>query len=223
VLNHVLLHQSIIGLETKLQLASVDEKADIVIGCCGGGSNFGGLAGPFIKDKLENNSLRLLAVEPSACPTLTRGKFCYDFGDSAKLTPLLPQYSLGHAFTPAGIHAGGLRYHGASSIISQLVKDGLVEAIAVDQIKVFEAAVKFARTEGLLPAPESSHAIYAAIQEALKCRETGEEKVIVFGLSGNGYFDLTAYDNYLSGKLIDAQYTDDMLAEGMKCIPNIAI
>lgn len=221
VLNHVLLHQSIIGLEARAQLASVEESADVVIGCCGGGSNFGGIAAPFLRDKLAGGDVRLIAVEPTACPTLTRGRFAYDFGDTAGLTPMMPQYTLGHGFLPPGIHAGGLRYHGASQIVSRMLKDGLIEARALPQTAVFEAALLFARTEGLLPAPESSHAIRAAIDEALRCRESGEEKVILFCLSGNGSLDLAAYDSYLSGNLEDFEYTDELVEEGLKCLPEV--
>ena len=222
VLNHVLLHQSIIGLEALKQLTSVGEKADIVIGCCGGGSNFGGIAAPFVRDKLRGADTRLIAVEPSACPTLTRGTFAYDYGDTIGLTPMMPQYTLGHAFLPPGIHAGGLRYHGASQIVSQMLKDNLIEARAVGQTAVFDAAVLFARTEGLLPAPESSHAIRAAIDEALICKESGEEKVIVFCLSGNGSLDMTAYDNYLHGGMQDFEYTEEMVGSGLACLPGNA-
>jgi tryptophan synthase beta chain len=198
VLNHVLLHQTVIGLEAKeqLQLAG-EERPDLVIGCVGGGSNFGGLALPFVTDA----EVELLAVEPSVCPTLTRGKFEYDFGDSAGLTPLLAMYSLGHDFVPPSIHAGGLRYHGAAPIISNLVKAGRMRATAYPQGKVFEAAIQFARTQGPIPAPETAHAIRATIDEAVRAREEGKERVILFGYSGHGLLDLQAYDDYLSGRL----------------------
>jgi tryptophan synthase beta chain len=221
VLNHVTLHQTVIGQEAKAQLAKIDRYPDLVIGCCGGGTNFGGISFPFVKDKIEGKKVRLLAVEPAACPTLTRGKFAYDYGDTAQLTPIMKMYTLGHDFVPPGIHSGGLRYHGASPLVSQLYHDGLIEAVAYGQNEVFAAALKFARTEGILPAPESSHAIKAAIDEALKCRESGEKKVILFCLSGHGHFDLAAYESYLSGRLKDVEYTDEMIAEGLKNLPRI--
>jgi tryptophan synthase beta chain len=198
VLNHVLLHQTVIGLEAKEQMQMAgEEKPDIVIGCCGGGSNFGGLALPFVPDR----DVELLAVEPSSCPTLTEGHFDYDFGDTAGLTPLLAMYTLGHDFVPPPIHAGGLRYHGDAPIISNLVKSGRIKATAYPQSKVFESAVQFARTQGMIPAPETSHAIRAAIDEALKAKEEGTERVILFGYSGHGLLDLQAYDDYLNGRL----------------------
>ncbi len=202
VLNHVLMHQTIIGLEVKKQLESIDEKPDILIGCVGGGSNFAGLTYPFIKDA-KKEGIRIIAVEPAACPTLTAGKYDYDFGDTAGLTPLLKMYTLGHTFVPPPIHAGGLRYHGDAPTLSLLYAEGLIEAVAVKQIPTFEAGVLFARTEGIIPAPESNHAIRVAIDEALKAKETGEEKTIVFNLSGHGYFDLAAYDDFLYGRLKD--------------------
>ena len=201
VLNHVLLHQTIIGLEAKEQLALAGERApDVVIGACGGGSNLGGIALPF----LEDPDVRLVAVEPASCPTLTEGTFEYDFGDTAGMTPLMPMYTLGHDFVPPSIHAGGLRYHGDSPIISALVKAGRMEAVAYPQGKTFEAAVQFANTEGKLPAPETGHAIRAAIDEALAAKELGEERVILFNYSGHGFLDLAAYDDYHHGRLIDA-------------------
>ncbi|HVB13445.1 MAG TPA: TrpB-like pyridoxal phosphate-dependent enzyme [Candidatus Dormibacteraeota bacterium] len=201
VLNHVLLHQTVIGLEAKeqLQLAG-EERPDLVIGCCGGGSNFGGLAIPFVAD----SAVELLAVEPTSCPTLTEGKFDYDFGDSGGMTPLLAMYTLGHDFIPPSIHAGGLRYHGDAPIISNLVKAGRMRATAYSQGKVFEAAIQFARTQGPIPAPETAHAIRATIDEAIRAREEGRERVILFGYSGHGLLDLQAYDDYLGGKLEDA-------------------
>ncbi|NLV54818.1 MAG: pyridoxal-phosphate dependent enzyme, partial [Acidimicrobiales bacterium] len=200
VLNHVLLHQTIIGLEAREQLATAGESGpDVVIGSCGGGSNLGGIALPFVEDE----GVRLLAVEPTSCPTLTQGTFDYDFGDTAGMTPLLPMYTLGHDFMPPAIHAGGLRYHGDSPIISSLVKAGRMEAVAAPQSKVFEAASIFARTEGKLAAPESGHAIRAAIDEALAAKETGEERVILFNYSGHGFLDLAAYDAYNRDELID--------------------
>jgi len=201
VLNHVLLHQTVIGLEAKEQLTLAGEASpDVVIGSCGGGSNLGGIALPFVADA----DVRLVAVEPSSCPTLTEGTFDYDFGDAAGMTPLMPMYTLGHAFVPPSIHAGGLRYHGDSPIISSLVKTGRMEAVAYPQGKTFEAAVQFANTEGKLPAPETGHAIRAVIDEALAAKETGEERVILFNYSGHGFLDLSAYDDYLHGRLIDA-------------------
>jgi tryptophan synthase beta chain len=198
VLNHVLLHQTVIGLEAKEQLTLAGEsRPDVVIGSCGGGSNLGGIALPFVSD----TAVRLVAVEPSSCPTLTEGRFEYDFGDTAGTTPLLPMYTLGHEFIPPSIHAGGLRYHGDSPIISTLVKCGRVEALAYPQGKTFEAAVEFANAEGKLPAPETGHAIRAAIDEALAAKETGEERVILFNYSGHGLLDLSAYDDYLNGRL----------------------
>jgi tryptophan synthase beta chain len=202
VLNHVLLHQTVIGLEAKEQLGLAGERLpDVVIAPCGGGSNLGGIAFPFVPDA----GVRLVAVEPLSCPTLTEGTFEYDFGDTAGLTPLLPMYTLGHNFVPPSIHAGGLRYHGDSPIISALVRDGRMEAVAYPQGKVFEAAVQFARTEGKLAAPEAAHAIRAVIDEALAARETGEEKVILFNYCGHGFLDLSAYEDYLAGRLPDEQ------------------
>ncbi len=221
VLNHVLLHQTVIGLEAKKQMEKVGDYPDVVIGCCGGGSNFGGLAFPFVADKISGKELRTVAVEPTACPTLTKGPFTYDYGDTAGLTPLLMMYTLGHGFVPPGIHAGGLRYHGASPLISQLAHDGLIQAVAVHQRAVFEAAILFARTEGILPAPESSHAIRHAIDEALKCKETGESKTILFGLSGHGHFDLTSYDLYLEDRLEDYEYPIEMIERSLATLPKI--
>jgi tryptophan synthase beta chain len=203
VLNHVLLHQTVIGQEAKLQMEQAGEEPEVIIGCFGGGSNFGGLALPYVLDRLAGKGPRIVAVEPSACPSLTKGRFEYDFGDTAKLTPLVKMYTLGHDFVPPGIHAGGLRYHGASPLISHLVAMGHVEARAYSQNPVFDAAVQFARTEGILPAPESSHAIRAAVDEALAAKEEGRQRTILFCLSGHGHFDLAAYENYLSGKLVD--------------------
>lgn len=205
VLNHVLLHQTVIGLEAKEQLKKVNVYPDVVIACVGGGSNFGGIVFPFLMDKFngERNNTRFVAVEPAACPTLTAGKFEYDFGDEAGLTPLMKMYTLGHDFIPPSIHAGGLRYHGDSPIVSYLYHQNLIEAVSVEQTKVFEAALIFSRTEGIIPAPESSHAIRVAIDEAIKARDNREEKVILFNLSGHGYFDLAAYDLYMKGELRD--------------------
>lgn len=222
VLNHVMLHQTVIGQEAQKQMEKAGAYPDVVIGCCGGGSNFAGLSFPFVYDNLsKGKKVRILAVEPEACPTLTRGKFAYDYGDVAGMTPLLSMYTLGKDFMPAGIHAGGLRYHGESPLVSQLYHDGLIEAKAVSQRSIFEAAVTFARAEGILPAPESSHAIRAAIDEALACKESGEEKTILFGLSGHGHFDLAAYDNYLSGMLVDYSLPQDVLDEAMNKLPKV--
>jgi tryptophan synthase beta chain len=221
VLNHVCLHQSIIGQEVKLQMEMVDDYPDIVIGCCGGGSNFAGIAFPFIPDKLKGKKVRLLGVEPAACPTLTRGVFAYDLGDVAGFTPLLKMYTLGHNFVPPGIHAGGLRYHGESPLVSQLYHDGLIEAMAVLQNDCFSAAQLFAQTEGIIPAPESSHAIRAAINEALKGKEEGVARSIVFNLSGHGHLDLAAYDNYLSGKTEDVEFPEETLRESLKSLPQV--
>jgi len=222
VLNHVILHQTIIGLEAKKQFEKIDAYPDIVIGCNGGGSNFSGCAFPFLHDKLKNGAkTEFVAVEPAACPKLTKGKFAYDYGDTAKMAPIAMMYTLGHDFVPAGIHAGGLRYHGDSALLSQLYHDGYVSAAAVRQTDVFKAAVLFARHEIILPAPESAHAIAYVIQKALECRETGEAKTIFFNLSGHGDFDLAAYEEYLAGKLQDFEYTDEMLEKGFCTIPVI--
>ncbi len=206
VLNHVLLHQTVIGLETQKQLKMAGTTADVLIGCCGGGSNFGGLILPFIGEKLEGKPIRFLGVEPKACPSMTRGKFDYDFGDTAGMTPLLKMFTLGHNFVPAGIHAGGLRYHGMAPIISRLVADKIVEPVAVYQTDVFDAAVQFARTEGIVPAPESAHAILVARNEALRCKRENKPETIVFELSGHGFFDMGAYDAYFAGKLEDIEH-----------------
>lgn len=207
VLNHVTLHQTIIGLEAEKQMKMAGEYPDIVIGCFGGGSNFGGIAMPFMRHKIagEKNT-RFIAAEPASCPKLTKGKFEYDFGDEAGYTPLIPMFTLGHQFKPANIHAGGLRFHGAGSIVSQLLKDELMEAVDIPQNESFKAGTLFARTEGIIPAPESCHAIAAAIREAEKCKETGEEKVILFNLSGHGLMDMTAYDQFINGDLQDYYY-----------------
>jgi tryptophan synthase beta chain len=197
----VLLHQTVIGQEAKLQMQMAGEDPDVVIGCFGGGSNFGGLVLPYVLDRFAGKGPRILAVEPESCPTLTKGEFTYDYGDTAMLTPLVKMYTLGHDFVPPGIHAGGLRYHGASPLLSHLRKLGHIDAKAYPQVPVFEAAVQFGRTEGILPAPESSHAIRAAVDEALAAREEGRPRTILFCLSGHGHFDLAAYESYLTGKL----------------------
>ena len=206
VLNHVILHQTVIGQEAKLQMQQAGEEPDVVVGCFGGGSNFGGLAIPYVLDRLSGKGPRILAVEPSACPSLTKGRFTYDYGDTAKLTPLIKMYTLGHDFVPPGIHAGGLRYHGASPLLSHLLNLGEIQAKSYTQIPCFEAAVEFARTEGILPAPESSHAIRAAMDEALAAREEGRPRVILFCLSGHGHFDLASYESYLAGQLVDYEF-----------------
>ncbi len=204
VLNHVMLHQTIIGQEAMTQLAKVDDYPDVLIGCVGGGSNFSGISYPFLQDKIKHGKeIDVVAVEPTACPTLTGGEFRYDFGDTAEMTPLLKMYTLGHEFVPPPIHAGGLRYHGDSPIISRLYADGLMRAVAYHQTEIFDAAVKFARTEGIAPAPESAHAIKCAMDTALECKNSGEEKTILFNLSGHGHFDMGSYDSYFSGAMTD--------------------
>lgn len=222
VLNQVLLHQSVIGLETKAALDKYGIEPDIIIGCAGGGSNLGGLISPFMGEKLKGNKdYRIVAVEPASCPSFTRGKFAYDFCDTGKVCPLSKMYTLGSGFIPSSNHAGGLRYHGMSSTLSQLYADGLMEAVSVEQTAVFEAATEFARVEGILPAPESAHAIKVAIDEAKKCKETGEEKTIVFGLTGTGYFDMVAYQRYNDGEMQDYIPTDADLEPGFASLPNI--
>ena len=222
VLNQVLLHQSVIGLETKTALDKYGIVPDIIIGCAGGGSNLGGLISPFMGEKLRGErDYRFIAVEPASCPSLTRGRFAYDFCDTGKVCPLAKMYTLGSGFIPSPNHAGGPRYHGMSSIVSQLYHDGYMEARAVEQTKVFEAAEQFARIEGILPAPESSHAIRVAIDEAVKCRETGEEKTIVFGLTGTGYFDMVAYEKFHNGEMSDFIPTDAQLAESFASLPQV--
>ncbi len=220
VLNQVLLHQTIIGLETKTALDNYGIVPDIIIGCAGGGSNLGGLISPFAGEILRGeNNYRIIAVEPASCPSFTRGVFAYDFCDTGKVCPLAKMYTLGSGFIPSASHAGGLRYHGMSPVLSQLYHDGIMEAVSVEQSAVFDAAVQFARVEGILPAPESSHAIRVAIDEALKCRETGEEKTIVFGLTGTGYFDMTAYEKYNNGEMTDYIPSDEELKAGFDGIP----
>lgn len=222
VLNQVLLHQSVIGLETKAALDKYNIQPDIIIGCAGGGSNLGGLISPFMGEKLRGEKdYRFIAVEPASCPSFTRGKFAYDFCDTGMVCPLAKMYTLGSGFIPSPNHAGGLRYHGMSSILSQLYDDKLMEAVSVEQTAVFEAATQFARIEGILPAPESSHAIRVAIDEALKCKETGEEKTIVFGLTGTGYFDLVAYEKFNNGEMSDYIPTDEDLAAGFAGLPKV--
>lgn len=221
MLNHVVLHQSIIGLEAKAQLAKLGEYPDMVIACAGGGSNFGGIAAAFLRDKINGKNVRAIAVEPSSCPTMTKGVFAYDYGDVAGLTPIIKMYTLGGGFTPAAIHAGGLRFHGMSPIVSGLVRNGLVDAVTANQTDVFKYGVMFAHTEGIVPAPESSHAIATACQKALECRETGRADTILFCLSGHGYFDFTAYDSYLSGKLEDYVLPQSEVDRSISHLPKI--
>jgi len=221
VLNHVLLHQSVVGLETKKQFEMVGDYPDVVIGCVGGGSNFGGFADPFVMDKIAGKEVRAVAVEPFSCPTLTRGKYAFDYGDTAKMGPVAKMYTLGHDFIPPGIHAGGLRYHGDAPIISLLVKEGLMEAVAVHQLGCFEAAITFARSEGIIPAPETSHAIRVAIDEAKKFDEAGKEGVVAFNFSGHGHFDMAAYDAYLAGELQDYEYPDEKIKESLAELPKV--
>jgi len=222
VLNHVMLHQTVIGLEAEKQMEMAGEYPDIVIGCFGGGSNFSGISFPFLRHKLtEGKDIRIIAAEPASCPKLTRGQFQYDFGDEAGYTPLLPMYTLGHNFAPANIHAGGLRYHGAGSIVSQLKKDNLMEAVDIKQMDTFKAALLFAKTEGIIPAPESSHAIAAAINEALVCKEEGKQKTILFNLSGHGLIDMAAYDQYLSGDLSNHELSDEEISQNIDQLEQI--
>ena len=220
VLNHVALHQTVIGLEAEKQMELAGEYPDMVVACFGGGSNFSGLAFPFLRHKIDGSrpSTQFIAAEPASCPKLTRGKFVYDFGDEAGYTPLIPMYSLGHEFKPANIHAGGLRYHGAGSIVSQLLHDKLIEAVDIPQLETFEAATMFARAEGIVPAPESSHAIAAVIREALKAREAGQKKVILFNLSGHGLIDMAAYDRYFAGDLRNYEVPDADIKDGVKSL-----
>ena len=222
VLNHVALHQTVIGLEAEKQMEMAGEYPDIVIACFGGGSNFGGVAFPFMRHKIKDGkTTRFIAAEPASCPKLTRGVFQYDFGDLSGLTPLLPMYTLGHNFMPANIHAGGLRYHGAGMIISQLLKDGLIEAVDIRQSESFKAGLLFAKSEGIIPAPESCHAIAATVNEALRCKEAGEQKVILFNLSGHGLIDMSAYDQFLAGSLQDFEVTDEDVARNIDKLEKI--
>lgn len=221
VLNHVCLHQTVIGLEAKEQMALVGDYPDVVIGCHGGGSNFAGIAFPFVADKANGKQVRILAAEPISCPTLTKGVYEFDYGDTAKLAPISRMYTLGHDFMPPGIHAGGLRYHGASPLVSQLLHEGIIEARAVGQVGCFEAAVQFSRAEGIIPAPESSHAIRAAIDEALQAREEGKEKTILFNLSGHGHVDMAAYDAFFSGQLEDYEYPSDAIEQSLAHLPKV--
>lgn len=222
VLNHVSLHQSIIGLEAEKQMEMAGEYPDTIIACFGGGSNFGGLAFPFMRHNiLHGKDTEFIAAEPASCPKLTRGEFRYDFGDEAGYTPLLPMYTLGHDFKPANIHAGGLRYHGAGTIVSQLIKDGMMHGVDIPQLESFDAGMLFARTEGIIPAPESCHAIAATIREAIKCKEAGEEKVILFNLSGHGLIDMTAYDSYINGDLHNYTLEDSVIQQNLSKVPEV--
>jgi tryptophan synthase beta chain len=225
VLNHVLMHQTVIGLEAKRQLEQADDQADIVIGCAGGGSNFAGLSFPFAADKLVGTKakLRIIAVEPTACPSLTKGQYVYDFGDTVGLTPLVKMHSLGHTFVPAPLHAGGLRYHGMAPLVCKLYDEGVIEAVAVPQLATFQAAIQLARTEGIIPAPESAHAIRVAIDEALRCKEEGTRRTILFNLSGHGHFDLSAYEAFLAGKLQDYDYPAEKISEALQHLPQVSI
>jgi tryptophan synthase beta chain len=224
VLNHVLLHQTVVGLEAKAQMELAGEQPDVVVGCVGGGSNYAGLAYPFMVDRLDGSApdRRFLATEPAACPTLTKGEFRFDFGDTGQMTPLLPMYTLGHDFVPAPVHAGGLRYHGDAPSLSLLVKHGHIEAAAYTQNEVFEAARRFAHAQGIIPAPESAHAVKGAIDEAIAARDAGRERVILLGLSGHGFFDMQAYDDYLNGRLPEVEFRDEDVAAAMANVPEVS-
>ncbi|MDP8219207.1 MAG: TrpB-like pyridoxal phosphate-dependent enzyme [Candidatus Theseobacter exili] len=221
VLNHVILHQTITGLEIKKQMKIAGDSPDIIVGCVGGGSNFAGFAFPYVKDKLDGKDLQIIGVEPWACPSMSKGSFRYDFGDTAQLTPLLKMYTLGHSFVPADIHAGGLRYHGCSPLVSLLVDQGVIEPRAYHQNAIFKAALLFAETEGIIPAPETAHAIKGAIDEALKCKENNQEKCIVIGFSGHGHFDLASYDAYMDGKLKDYEHPAEKIKEALEKVPTL--
>jgi tryptophan synthase beta chain len=222
VLNHVLLHQTVIGEEALLQMADAGDVPDLIVGCTGGGSNFAGLAFPFLREKLAGRMDPVIrAVEPASCPSLTRGVYAYDYGDTAGLTPLLKMHTLGHDFVPDPIHAGGLRYHGMSPLISHVYELGLLEALAIGQIECFDAAVTFARSEGIVPAPEPTHALAACIREAMACRESGEEKVILTALCGHGHFDMAAYDAYLGGTMVDEVVSDERFADPLTRLPQV--
>ncbi len=223
VLNHVLMHQTVIGLEARKQLEKADAQADIVVGCVGGGSNFAGLAFPFAADRLTGRrpELRIVAVEPAACPSLTKGRYVYDFGDTVGLTPLVKMHTLGHSFVPPPLHAGGLRYHGMAPLVSKLYEDRVIEAVAVPQVATFQAAVQFARAEGIIPAPESAHSIRVVIDEALRCRAAGRRQTILFNLSGHGHFDLAAYEQFLAGRLQDYEYPAEKIEEALRGLPKV--
>jgi len=220
VLNHVLLHQTVIGLEAKKQMEIAGDYPDVIIGCVGGGSNFGGIALPFMKDKFEGKKVRAIAVEPASCPTLTRGPYAYDFGDEAQMTPLMAMHTLGHDFVPPPIHAGGLRYHGMAPIISHLVREKYIEAVAYKQLEIFQSGVLFSRSEGIIPAPESTHAIHATIVEALKAKEAGTPTTILFNLSGHGHFDMASYDAYFEGNLKDHALPEDDIKNALEATKN---
>ena len=223
VLNHVCMHQTVIGLEAQEQMKLAGEYPDVVIACHGGGSNFSGIALPFARDKLNGKKVRLLAAEPTSCPTLTKGVYAFDYGDTVGMTPIVKMHTLGHDFMPPGIHAGGLRYHGAAPLVSKLLDEGLIEAVAYPQRVCFEAALTFARSEGIIPAPESSHAIKAAVEEAKKADAEGKTRVILFNLSGHGHFDLAAYDQYLAGKLEDFEYPREAVERSMANLPAVEV
>jgi tryptophan synthase beta chain len=224
VLNHVLLHQTVIGLETQRQMEMTGEQPDVIIGCVGGGSNYSGFCYPFMGDRLAGKSqARFVACEPAACPTLTKGSFAYDFGDTGQMTPLLPMYTLGHTFVPAPVHAGGLRYHGDAPSLSLLVNAGHMEAKAFSQNEVFQAATQFAQTQGFIPGPEPAHAVKAVIDEAVQAKESGEERVILFNLSGHGFFDMQAYDDYMNDRLPEVEYRDEQLEKGLASVPDVPI
>ena len=223
VLNHVCMHQTIIGEEALRQMAKIGEKPDVVIGCIGGGSNFAGLAFPFVREKIGGMDVRILAVEPASCPSVTKGVYAFDYGDMAHLAPIVLMHTLGHTFVPPGIHAGGLRYHGMSPLVSRLAEDDLIEAIAVPQLECFEAGLLFARQEGIIPAPESTHAIRGAVIEALKAKQEGREKVILFNLSGHGHFDMSAYDAYLAGQLSNYDYPQELVDEALTKLPKVEL
>jgi tryptophan synthase beta chain len=225
VLNHVLLHQTVVGLEAKAQMEMAGEQPDVVVGCVGGGSNYAGLSYPFMADRLDGSApdRRFLATEPAACPTLTKGEFRYDFADTGQMTPLVPMYTLGHTFVPAPVHAGGLRYHGDAPSISLLVRHGHMEAVAYTQNEVFDAAVRFAQTQGIVPAPESAHAVKGVIDEAIAARDAGQERVILLGLSGHGHFDMQAYDDYLNGRLPEVEFRQEDVDVSMLSVPDVPI
>jgi tryptophan synthase beta chain len=215
------MHQTVVGLEAKKQMEAAGEYPDVVIGCVGGGSNFSGVSFPFVSDKMNGKPLRLLGVEPASCPTLTKGPYAFDFGDTAQMAPVVKMYTLGHDFVPPGIHAGGLRYHGDAPLLCQLVDAGIIEAKSYPQLTCFEAAIMFARTEGIIPAPETSHAIRAAIDEALEAKKRGEKRVILFNFSGHGHFDMSAYDAYFAGDLVDFEYPEAKIKAALANLPKV--
>ncbi|MFH1033780.1 MAG: TrpB-like pyridoxal phosphate-dependent enzyme [Pseudomonadota bacterium] len=223
VLNHVCMHQTVIGEEALKQMKLIGEKPDVVIGCIGGGSNFAGLAFPYIREKIAGLGVRILAVEPASCPSVTKGVYAYDYGDTAHMAPIIKMHTLGHTFMPPGIHAGGLRYHGMAPLVSRLVEDNLIEAVALNQMECFEAGVLFARTEGIIPAPESTHAIRGAVDEAIRAKEEGKERVILFNLSGHGHFDMSAYDAYLGGQLANYEYPQAMVDAALAKLPQVKL